>query len=72
MNDIYVRLVSFPVFSVRSAVILDENGDYNIYLDERLSDEDKRRALHHEYRHIKNNHFRDAIAAHDAEKEAEK
>ena len=38
MNDVIVRLIAMPL-SVRAFTVPDEQGDYNIYLNEALSDE---------------------------------
>lgn len=71
MNDIFIRLVRFPSLRVPSAVMMDPDGDYNIYIDERLSDETKRRKLRHELIHVEQNHFADDVLVSDAEKEAD-
>lgn len=72
MNDVFIRVVTFPSLRVSSAVRVDNNGDYNIYIDERLSDEAKKRKLNHELTHIKRNHFSDCVSVTDAENEAGK
>lgn len=70
MNDIFIRLVRFPSLSVPSAVMMDPEGDYNIYIDERLSPEARYHRLNHEIRHIAGHHFDDDVIVSDAEKEA--
>ena len=67
MGDIFIRFVSFPTLRVYGATALDENGDYNIYIDERLSNEKKLETYKHEVLHIKNGHFESSVTAKDAE-----
>lgn len=66
MDDIIVRLVPLPR-AIKGFTIPDENGDYNIYLNDRLSDEDLTNAYDHEVQHIQAGHFYD-----DAKTVAEK
>ena len=44
MNDVIVRLIAMPL-SVRAFTVPDEQGDYNIYLNEALSDEQLQKVL---------------------------
>lgn len=69
MDNYIVRIVKLPR-SVRGFTIPDENGDYNIYLNERLSDADLIKAYDHEVEHIERGHFYDDTKT-VAEKEAE-
>lgn len=48
----------------------DENGDYNIYIAERLDPEDRVRVFRHEVEHIKRLHFQRSEKT-VAEKESE-
>lgn len=68
MNDIIVRIVPLPR-GARGATIPDENGDYNIYISERLDPEDRVRVFRHEIEHIRRLHFQreDAVIAKEAE-----
>lgn len=52
MNEIIVRTVNLPYF-VHGQVLMDENGDYNIYINARLPYGAQRRALDHEMMHVK-------------------
>lgn len=71
MNDIFVRLIDLPC-SVPACVSLDSDGNYNIYINARLSRDEALRAYEHEKRHIfRNDFFRDAPIS-KIEKEAEK
>ncbi len=67
MGDIFIRFVSFPTLRVYGATALDENGDYNIFIDERLSNEKKLETYRHEVMHIKNRHFDSSVTAMEAE-----
>ena len=67
MGDIFIRFVSFPTLRVYGATALDENGDYNIYIDERLSNEKKLETYNHEILHIKQRHFDSSVTAREAE-----
>lgn len=70
-ENIYVRLVSFPTFHTKGATRIDADGNYNIYIDERLSCEQQKTEFEHELRHINGNHFRSAFSVRSAEKMAE-
>lgn len=54
--DYAVRLVNLPL-GVNGMVIEDENGFYNIYINEKLNDISKISAFNHEIMHINNNDF---------------
>lgn len=69
MDNYIVRIVRLPR-SVRGFTIPDENGDYNIYLNDRLDDADLVKAYDHEVQHIEAGHFYDDTKT-VAEKEAE-
>ena len=69
MDNYIVRIVRLPR-TVRGFTIPDENGDYNIYLNDRLCDEDLVKAYDHEVQHIEAGHFYDDTKT-VAEKEAE-
>lgn len=68
MDNIYIRLVAFPTQTVKGAVRLDMNGDYNIYIDSRLSFEQQRRELMHELHHIKAKHHHRDLPVKEAER----
>lgn len=53
----FVREVSLP-FEVRGIVTPNaEDDSFSIYINSRLSDDQKRKALKHEIDHIENNDF---------------
>ena len=56
MDDIITRVIDLPP-KVNAMVSLDANGDYNIYINARLSYTDQRAAFRHECNHIRLNHF---------------
>lgn len=56
MDDTIVRYVDLPC-SVRGVTVLDFDGNYNVYINSRLSYDVQQGALEHELNHIKNNDF---------------
>lgn len=70
MEDIIVRYMDLPV-KVRAYTATDENNDYNIYVNSRLSAEGRQRALSHELEHIRMGHFFSPLSAKAAEARAE-
>ena len=56
MNLIFVREIKMPL-TIRAFTVPDANGDFNIYINEDLSDAAKRKSLIHEENHIKRNDF---------------
>ena len=51
-----VRQIKMPL-TIRAFTLPDANGDFNIYINQDLSDEAKRKSLAHEDLHIENNDF---------------
>ena len=58
MKTVLVRYINLPG-TVNAVTVVDENGDYNVYINERLSYYEKFRALDHEVYHIKHDHLHD-------------
>lgn len=56
MNSVFIRAIKMPL-TLRAFTVPDSNGDFNIYINEDLSDEAKRKSLEHEKRHITKNDF---------------
>lgn len=56
MNTVYIRGVELPA-KVRGVTVLDENDDFNVYINTVLSPEVQKKAAQHELRHIRKNHF---------------
>lgn len=49
--EVYIRLTDLPV-TIPGFSAADENGDYNIYLNARLSADQQEKALLHEMQHV--------------------
>lgn len=69
--DYFIRLVRFPNFSTPGQLWLNEDGTFDIYIDERLSIEARRRVLRHELSHIEHDHFWSLNSIRAIEREAE-
>ncbi|MBQ8345353.1 MAG: hypothetical protein IJY42_03700 [Clostridia bacterium] len=70
MDEIICRYAPFPV-TVRAVTVVDENGDYNVYINASLSAEEQKKAFLHERAHIRRQHFYEGGALTDCEQEAE-
>lgn len=70
MNDIFIRLTQFPN-RVKAMTVIDENADFNIYLNSALSQDEMRKAYLHEIQHIEKKHFDQEISVVQAESEIE-
>jgi len=68
MDNVFVRLKDLPD-GVKGFVALDPNGDYNVYINKDLSQEQQMATLAHEVLHIDNNHLRVMLPAWLCEKE---
>lgn len=56
MIDYYVRFVPFPA-SVEGAVVPNDDGSFDIYINEALSAERREQTLQHELTHLRREHF---------------
>lgn len=70
MDNIFVRYIKLPQ-KVSASTILDENGDYNVYVNTEISPKKQKFALRHELSHIGNSHFYDEKSLDDDECEAD-
>lgn len=70
MGDIYIRVIPFPTYQARGVVKEDCDGNYNIYVNSLLSDEQQKESAIHEIRHIERKHFNREISVEFAEMEA--
>lgn len=70
MNDIYIRLISLPS-TVKGVTVVDENDDYNIYINQNLSHDQQLRVYQHEKNHILNNDFQNFDDIESLEERAE-
>lgn len=53
---IIVRVTSLP-FRVKGVTVPDEDGNYNVYINQRLNFETQKRTYFHEVEHINKNDF---------------
>ncbi len=60
--SIFIREMKMPL-TIRAFTVPDANGDFNIYINEDLSDAAKRKSLEHEKTHISRNDFQKEISA---------
>ncbi len=56
MDNIFLRYISLP-HTVKGLTVQDEAGDYNVYINTRLTYEANQQTLQHEVQHIANNDF---------------
>lgn len=56
MNRIFIREIKMPL-TIRAFTLPDANGDFNIYVNDDLSQEVKIKSINHEFNHIKRNDF---------------
>ena len=54
--SIFIREMKMPL-TIRAFTVPDANGDYNIYINNDLSEEAKEKSLNHEKKHIEENDF---------------
>lgn len=67
MSDVFVRQATLPL-CVKGQVLLDEDGNYNVYINSKYPYESQVEALKHELRHIKNDDFAGARPIRDVER----
>lgn len=58
MGEIFVRYIKLPL-KVKGVTVLDEDGNYNVYINILQSYAVQYRAVNHEIKHIKLEHFYD-------------
>lgn len=56
MDDVICRFIGLPA-KINAVTVVDNDGDYNVYINANLSIEEQKKAYLHETRHIKKNHF---------------
>ena len=60
MDEIIVRQVDMPT-DIKGMTVLDDDGNYNIYINDRLSHDMREKVYQHELTHIeRGDHYRDA------------
>lgn len=57
MGEIFVRLVESLPSTVQGFTIADEDGNYNVYINAKLSCEQQKDVYRHEVEHIQGNDF---------------
>ena len=67
LDEIVVRLITLPP-RVRAFTMLDAQGDYNVYINEIMSYEQRLRSFAHEMRHIENGDFGKELSATEIER----
>lgn len=66
MEEMIVRLRDLPC-GMNGITILDNDGNYNVYINARLSVDDQRKAYQHELRHIARDDFYNEMTIQEAE-----
>ncbi len=56
IESVFVRKIHLPM-AVRAFTIPDEQGNYNVYINDRLSAEQQHKSLEHEFMHIRSGDF---------------
>mgnify|MGYP001861077476 CR=1 FL=1 len=56
MKTVLVRYINLPS-TVNAATVIDEDGNYNVYINIKLSYYEQSRALKHEVYHIRHDHL---------------
>lgn len=54
--DYFIRFITLPP-KVPAAVVCNDDGTFDIYINDLLSDSQRKKALEHEIDHIKEDHF---------------
>ena len=67
MYEVIVRLQDMPIRMI-GVTLLDESGDYNVYINSRLSADSQREVLNHEMLHIRRDDFYNDLTIREAEK----
>ena len=67
MDAVIIRMIDLP-HGVPGVTVKDEEGDYNIYINARLSADQRVIASQHELEHIQNGDFYSEESVHDIEK----
>lgn len=67
MKEIFVRTIPMPI-RIRAFTLPDEQGDYNIYLNSLLTEEQQKCSLAHEKQHIENDDFSKGLSAVEIER----
>ena len=69
MDDIFCRIIELPI-KINAVTVIDNEGNYNIYVNALLSAEAQKEAFKHEKRHIVKKHFYSHKPIEECENEA--
>ena len=56
MSEIYIRTVVLPL-TVRGVTVVDGDGNYNVYINSRLSSDEQKQTRLHEMTHVRRGDF---------------
>jgi Zn-dependent peptidase ImmA (M78 family) len=70
MNAIIVRHIRLP-YKIDGLTSVDDDGDYNVYINTEVGEEKQESALNHELSHIAQDHFFDDKPLQVDEREAD-
>jgi len=68
LNEVIVRQVKLPLF-IKGQVLLDEDSDYNIYINSEYPIDVQADVLTHELRHVDRGDFDSKLSVIDLERE---
>ena len=69
MGLVFIRLIDLDL-KVDGVTVMDCDGNYNIYINSRLSYEDQQKTIDHELNHINMGHFDNYDPVEQNEREA--
>ena len=67
MDGIFIRYLSLPC-TIKGLTIQDKEGNYNVYINSRLTYESNQQTMQHELLHISSNDFQKLSHIRDIEK----
>jgi len=68
LENVFIRLMNLPV-KVHGFTVLDNDSNYNVYINSLYSYEEAQKTLNHELNHIKNGDFYFSENVYEIEKE---
>jgi hypothetical protein len=69
LDAIIIRIIDLPE-TVKGFTVKDENDDYNVYINAKLSEDARADAWRHEIEHIRKDHFYNQMPVWEKEQEA--
>jgi hypothetical protein len=67
LNDVFVRYDEHLPYCINGCVREDPNGDYNIYINPRLSFDMQQETISHELRHVQSEDFKNYLSIQEVE-----